>query len=183
MSAVGTSDDVTMTRGQAVTLTSLWIDTGVQVNLDAITLTVTSVDGATVYLPPTTSGITRPATGRYAYVWAPNVPPPPGEALAIWTGTDAENNPVQASSIITVLPPSTATPTSTGFPETLADRTYVSRYATQQVGFTGMVGGPDGGVATDVDGNVVTAEMVDAVTGAVLFSRAANHLGTGIYAI
>lgn len=171
----------TMIRGQAVTLTSEWFeyDGGPATDLADLTLTVTSTDGSVVYLGTGSAGITHPAVGTYAYVWAPDVPPPPGAVLAVWAGHDGDNQPVSASETIAVQGPSTATPTPSGFPETLADRVYVSRYSTQQLGFTAVVGG----IPTDVDDNAVTAQVVDATTGVPLFSRAADHISTGVYGI
>jgi len=171
----------TMTRGQAVTLTSEWytFDGGTSIDLLTLSITVTSIEGSVTYLGTTTAGITHPAVGHYAFVWAPDIPPPPGEILVSWVGTDSNHQPVQAAETVTVVGADTTTPTPTGSPPSLNDRLYVSQYSTQQVGFTVVVGG----TPTDVDANAVTGQMVNAATGVVLFSRAAAHIGTGIYGL
>jgi hypothetical protein len=171
----------TMTRGQAITLTSEWFeyDGGPEQDLATLHITITSTDGGTVYLPSTAADIAHPALGNYAYTWAPDPPPPPGDLLVTWVGADSAGHPVQASEQITVVGTPTGEPTPTGYPPLLDDRIYISRYATQQVGFTAVVGG----TPTDADGNTVNCVMLDANTGLTVLTRAADHFGTGIYGI
>jgi hypothetical protein len=59
------------------------------------------------------------------------------------------------------------------------DRRYLSRYASEQVGFTAIVGGQP----ADVDSNLVAFDLVDATTTTVLRSGAATRVATGQYAV
>lgn len=171
----------TMTRGSALTVTSQWtaFSGGPNNDLATLSLTITSVDGVVVYLPGTSTGFAHPATGVYSYTWAPDTPPPPGQILVTWVGTTTANAPVSSSELVTVVGAPTGSPTPTGIEALLDDRLYVSRYSTQQVGFTAVVGG----IPTDVDGDAVSCQMVDASTGVVVLSRSADHIDTGVYGV
>jgi hypothetical protein len=59
------------------------------------------------------------------------------------------------------------------------DRRYLSRYASEQVGFVAMIGGVPG----DVDGNAVTATLLDAATGVTVRSPTVSRLDTGRYGV
>lgn len=171
----------TMTQGQAVTLLAQFYDFegGPPKGLSSLSIEISSASGGTIYLPATSTGIVPRVSGTYSYTWAPDVPPPPGNLLVSWTGTDIGGSQVSSSEVLSVSGPPTANPTQTESPVLLDDRLYVSRYATQQVGFTVIVGG----TATDVDGNTVTCYDTNAVTQDMVFSRSADRLGTGIYGV
>ena len=62
---------------------------------------------------------------------------------------------------------------------TLVDRRYLSRYASETVGFLLVAEGEP----RDADGDVVTAQLVDAATDALIFTRDAAHSGTGLYSV
>lgn len=61
----------------------------------------------------------------------------------------------------------------------LVERLYLSRYSTQAVGFTLLrLGSP-----ADADGDVVTAQMIDEADDSVVFTRVADKVATGQYAV
>lgn len=176
----------TMTQGQAITLTSQWFEYtgGPPSDVATLTITVSSPDGTTIYLAPTADGIGHSSVGNYYYVWDPGTPPPVGSVLVSWTGTDSSGQPISAAETVTVLaasptPSGALTPTSEGALSLLDDRLFISRYATQQVGFTAVVNGQP----ADVDSDAVTCYMSNADTGVQIFQRSADHLGTGIYGV
>ncbi len=59
------------------------------------------------------------------------------------------------------------------------DRRYLSRYASEQVGFVAMIGGEPG----DVDGNSVAAILFDATTNATIRNPTVTRLSTGQYGV
>jgi hypothetical protein len=61
----------------------------------------------------------------------------------------------------------------------LRERQYVSRYANDVLGLAVQVSGVPG----DVDGNSVTVTVVNETTNEVLFTRQADHVGTGLYEV
>ncbi len=59
------------------------------------------------------------------------------------------------------------------------DRRYLSRYASEQVGFTAILGGIPG----DVDGNAVTATLLDAADQTTIRTPVVARLDTGRYGV
>ena len=70
--------------------------------LTGVTVTITKVGDGSPTLGPTSTGVTNPANGLYAYTWATVAATPAGSYTVVWDGTDGDLEPVQASEVITV---------------------------------------------------------------------------------
>lgn len=71
------------------------------------TITITSLGDGGVVVGPTTTGVLHPATGTYVYSWS--APVSGGTYLAVWDGQAVSGTPLQATEILSVYSPSTAT--------------------------------------------------------------------------
>lgn len=94
----------TFAQGQSATLISQWAQYpgGPATDVTGITITITRVAGSVIVVGPTAAGITHPSTGLYTFTWSVPSSATVGDYLVVWNATDAEDDPVQASEIITV---------------------------------------------------------------------------------
>ena len=78
-------------------------------NLDSTpTIQITSMDNGAVVVGPTTTGVTHPSTGTYAFNWSAAVSG--GTYLAVWNGTlGGSGHPYQGSELVNVFSPSNVT--------------------------------------------------------------------------
>lgn len=106
----------TILAGKTATVTVQWrqYEGGPGADVTGLTITIKALDG-TIIVGPTSTGITHPALGLYAYAWAVLADQAPGDYVLIWDGTDADSEAVQASEVITV----TATPDTDTWPPVL----------------------------------------------------------------
>lgn len=135
--------------GQTVTLASEWLAYvgGPHADLDATpTVTITPVGGGAPVVGPTTTGVTHPATGVYAYDWDTSGQPAGGYVVQ-WDGLFG-SSPVSAVEVVTV---------SAGSPPDVVDH------------FDRHWWYPDGSIAANQRAAVFNA---DAGTFAVIFADA-----------
>ena len=94
----------TFRQGTSATLTVQWYEFsgGPAVDVTGQTVTIIRISDSAVVFGPTAVGITHPAVGLYAIVWA--VPPSldPGDYVVVWNATDAALEPVQTSELVTI---------------------------------------------------------------------------------
>lgn len=70
--------------------------------ITGLTIRITPTAGGAAVVGPTSTGITNPAPGMYAYTWAIPAEATIGDYLVYWSGTDAQSETVTASEIISV---------------------------------------------------------------------------------
>lgn len=75
---------------------------GPAADVTGLTITIKTADGLTTVLGPTSTGVTHVATGLYTYSWSVSASQAVGTYLAIWSGTDAQSETVQATETVLV---------------------------------------------------------------------------------
>lgn len=75
---------------------------GPAADVTGLTITVKTADGLTTILGPTSTGVNHVATGVYSYDWAVSSSQAAGSYVAIWSGTDAQSQVVQATESLLV---------------------------------------------------------------------------------
>lgn len=96
---------MTILAGATATLTSTWYayPGGPATDLTGVTITITPITGGAPAVGPTSTGVTHPGTGVYAYAWQVPAGQAGGDYLALWSGTDPQGDPVTASEVVTIL--------------------------------------------------------------------------------
>jgi hypothetical protein len=97
-------------QGSNATLTAEWRQYagGPAAAVTGVTITITPVAGGAAVIGPTATGVTTPATGFNAYVWAVPGGQAVGDYLVTWTATDVASEVVTANEVITVTTAGTA---------------------------------------------------------------------------
>lgn len=70
--------------------------------LTDVTVTITKVGDSVPTLGPVSDGIGNPANGLYTYVWTTSLDTDAGDYTVVWDGTDGDDEPVQASEVVTI---------------------------------------------------------------------------------
>lgn len=94
----------TIIRGAPVTLSAEWrlYAGGPMAEVTDVQIGVVSLDGLTVALSTTSTGVTYPATGVNAYVWTPAGDLANGQYLVSWVAKDGDLEDVGATELVTV---------------------------------------------------------------------------------
>ena len=75
---------------------------GPNANLTGVTIEIEPLAGGASVIGPTSTGVSNPATGVYAYAWSIPSDTDLGDYLVTWSGTDSESDTVTATEIIEV---------------------------------------------------------------------------------
>lgn len=157
-------------------LSSVEFAGGPPADLTGVTIAIAPLAAGPAVIGPTSTGISHPATGIYTYEWAVAALQAPGDYLVTWAGTDAQSEAITGVEVVTVTLAPAAPATASVF---ALDRRYLSRYSSEQVGFTSIISGEP----ADVDGQAVTSALVNAVDASLIRSPVVIRLGTGVYAV
>lgn len=93
----------TVMQGSTATLVGMFAQYagGPSLDVDDLTIAITTADGATTVLAATSTGIAHPDTGVYTYVWEVPADQAPGGYLVTWAGT-VGGDPIDATELVTV---------------------------------------------------------------------------------
>ncbi len=92
-------------QGSTITLLSQWYEYGGGPAVNLLvgpTIKIIRLSDNDNTVPATTAGINHPAVGVYTYNWTPAATAQLGDYLAVWDGTDAQSEAVQATEVVTV---------------------------------------------------------------------------------
>lgn len=94
----------TFHRGSSNALTAEWrtYAGGPLAPVTGVQITITPLAGGAAVVGPTATGVSIPATGVNAYVWAASDALAVGDYLVSWSGTDNQGDTVTATEIVTI---------------------------------------------------------------------------------
>lgn len=95
----------TVAQGRTLTLPVTWLEYegGPTALVADVTIEIVPATGPPAVVGPTGTGVTSPAVGHNAYIWAVPTGLTPGPYLAIWQGEDTGGDEITATDTITVV--------------------------------------------------------------------------------